>query len=255
MFDFSTILKDLKGGHTAWRTNWNGKGMYIFLVKPFGAIASHHEWELHTRAQNQDEMKLRPFIAMKTADNQIVPWIASQTDLLENDWYSSARPTRKEPKCCYGGVFGTDCDALEECDNECDVWKLCWEKQKDLNSDLADKAEAKEIEVVEDIPLTMKEYQARAITTALPTSLNMPYMTLGLAGEAGEVANKAKKVIRDGTVFDPEDLAKELGDILWYLACLAYIHNITLEDIGNKNLKKLADRKARGVLSGSGDNR
>lgn len=78
------------------------------------------------------------------------------------------------------------------------------------------------------------------------------YNSLGLAGETGEFVEKFKKRIRDG-VFDKELTAKELGDVLWYLSQLASDIGYTLEDIAKMNLKKLADRRARNVIHGSGD--
>jgi NTP pyrophosphatase (non-canonical NTP hydrolase) len=88
----------------------------------------------------------------------------------------------------------------------------------------------------------------------------MEYLTLGLTGEAGEIANKVKKLIRDGAAQD-EYLAKrieigyEIGDVLWYCAVLAKEMEMDLGHIMENNLQKLADRKKRGTLSGSGDNR
>ena len=102
-------------------------------------------------------------------------------------------------------------------------------------------------------------------TTALETAIyhnqgqNFTYPVLGLLGEAGEVADKLKKVIRDGDglLTDPvrDAVAKELGDVLWYLAVLSYELDYDLNTIAQNNLDKLASRKARGVISGSGDNR
>lgn len=87
----------------------------------------------------------------------------------------------------------------------------------------------------------------------------MEYAALGLAGEAGEVANKVKKVIRDhGARLHNEHraaIAAEIGDLLWYCAALATEIGANLEDVANDNLEKLADRKLRGVISGSGDTR
>lgn len=75
-------------------------------------------------------------------------------------------------------------------------------------------------------------------------------------GEAGELANKWKKVLRgDGGDLFNSFVAAELGDVLWYLARLADECGYTLEEIASYNLKKLADRKARGALTGAGDDR
>ena len=109
--------------------------------------------------------------------------------------------------------------------------------------------------------LTTTYYQARACETAIfPKHQAMEYLTLGLTGEAGEIANKVKKFIRDGATKD-EYLAKrieigyEIGDVLWYCAVLAEELDMNLGHIMEKNLEKLHDRKKRGKLSGSGDNR
>ena len=83
------------------------------------------------------------------------------------------------------------------------------------------------------------------------------YPALGLAGEAGEVADKVKKTIRDGRN-DAEyyhQIAKELGDVLWYLSQLSDSFGFSLEEVAQANLDKLANRKKRKVIGGSGDNR
>ena len=88
---------------------------------------------------------------------------------------------------------------------------------------------------------------------------NFVYPALGLVGEAGEVADKLKKVIRDndGVLTDSirEAVALELSDVAWYLAVLAFELNYRLEEVMQMNLDKLASRQQRGVISGSGDNR
>ena len=80
-----------------------------------------------------------------------------------------------------------------------------------------------------------------------------------MTGEAGEVANKVKKIIRDGTNKNNENLVQEIsseiGDCLWYIAVLADDVGIKLSDIANSNIEKLLDRANRGKLSGSGDKR
>ena len=109
--------------------------------------------------------------------------------------------------------------------------------------------------------ITAAEYQSRACETAIfPKKRAMEYLTLGLTGESGEIANKVKKFIRDGATKD-EYLAKrieigyEIGDVLWYCAVLAEELEMNLGHIMEKNLDKLADRHKRGKISGSGDNR
>lgn len=85
------------------------------------------------------------------------------------------------------------------------------------------------------------------------------YTTLGLAGEAGEIPNKVKKIIRDNDgVITPEvreAICKEIGDVLWYTARLADELRMPLDLIAQNNLIKLDDRKARNVIAGSGDDR
>lgn len=82
------------------------------------------------------------------------------------------------------------------------------------------------------------------------------YAALGLTGEAGEVSNKIKKLFRDGDSAEKRaELAKEIGDVMWYVARLARVLDINLEDVLAANQAKLESRKARGVLGGNGDNR
>jgi NTP pyrophosphatase (non-canonical NTP hydrolase) len=106
----------------------------------------------------------------------------------------------------------------------------------------------------------LSEYQRLSRRTAeYPRAAWLTYPALGLAGEAGEVAEHAKKTIRDdaGTVSEERRaaMAKELGDVLWYVAQLASELGLELDDIAAANLDKLLSRQRRGVLSGSGDER
>lgn len=109
--------------------------------------------------------------------------------------------------------------------------------------------------------MNLNEYQTLALRTANPkeTKNEVFHLLLGLSGEAGEITEKAKKIVRDHdsdfSKFDKDDLKKEMGDVLWHLAVLANYFDIELEDIGATNIKKLASRLERGVLKGSGDNR
>jgi len=103
-------------------------------------------------------------------------------------------------------------------------------------------------------------YQRIAATTAIyPDEHRILYPAFGLAGEAGEVANKVKKLIRDGPDNRPdtwrEDIASEIGDVLWYCAALATDLNLTLGMIAAQNEKKLSKRKRDGTIGGSGDTR
>jgi NTP pyrophosphatase (non-canonical NTP hydrolase) len=108
--------------------------------------------------------------------------------------------------------------------------------------------------------MELSEYQRQSRTTAeYPREAWLAYPALGLAGEAGEVAEHAKKAIRDdaGKISDERRaaMAKELGDVLWYVAQLASELELDLDQIAQGNLDKLFSRQARGVISGSGDNR
>ncbi len=108
--------------------------------------------------------------------------------------------------------------------------------------------------------MELSEYQRLARRTAeYPRAAWLAYPALGLAGEAGEVAEHAKKAIRDdrGEVSDERRAAmsKELGDVLWYVAQLASELGLELDEIARANLEKLLSRQRRGVLSGSGDER
>jgi NTP pyrophosphatase (non-canonical NTP hydrolase) len=111
------------------------------------------------------------------------------------------------------------------------------------------------------LPMDLQTYQLRSRETARypDVGANPIYPTLGLCGEAGEVADKVKKVLRDqGGVFDErirEDLRLELGDVLWYVAQIATELDLRLEDIAAANLAKLSSRAARNVIGGSGDRR
>jgi NTP pyrophosphatase (non-canonical NTP hydrolase) len=79
--------------------------------------------------------------------------------------------------------------------------------------------------------------------------------TLGLVGEAGEVAEKIKKLLRDKTRFSPEEIIKELGDVVFYATALANYYNSDLQGVLDTNVEKLDGRELRGTLGGSGDNR
>jgi NTP pyrophosphatase (non-canonical NTP hydrolase) len=103
-------------------------------------------------------------------------------------------------------------------------------------------------------------YQKVALTTAIyPREQAIIYPTLGLTGEAGEVANKVKKIIRDGSNKNDDsmvsEIKSEIGDCLWYIAVLADDIGCKLSDIANTNLVKLANRKEKGTIGGSGDKR
>lgn len=115
--------------------------------------------------------------------------------------------------------------------------------------------------------MNFNDYQKKAITTELMDrseilNANDPALVakiLGLAGEAGEVSEKFKKIIRDKegkiTEEDAKEIKKELGDVLWYISALSDYLGFTLEEVASGNLDKVLSRKDRGASRGSGDNR
>jgi NTP pyrophosphatase (non-canonical NTP hydrolase) len=110
------------------------------------------------------------------------------------------------------------------------------------------------------IEMTFKNYQELAVETAVyGAGDRIIYPALGLANEAGEVLGKIKKVLRDRNgVFTGESnqaIGDEIGDVLWYIAALSRDLGLSLDDIAERNIQKLIDRKARNVIQGSGDNR
>ena len=106
-------------------------------------------------------------------------------------------------------------------------------------------------------------YQQAAKETAIypcgAKSEGLSYVTLGLVGEAGEISNKVKKVLRDDEGIVTSDrrnaIAKELGDVLWYAAAIATELGCPLGWIAAQNLDRLAARQKAGTIQGSGDNR
>lgn len=118
----------------------------------------------------------------------------------------------------------------------------------------------------------LNEYQRKAMSTCMDSCDNFAYMLIGLVGEVGEVASKVAKLIRKDKVMiyaneltdldheelpDSEKLAiiDECGDCLWFIAGLTKTLGFTLEEVAERNLAKLADRKKRGVIDGDGDKR
>ena len=109
-------------------------------------------------------------------------------------------------------------------------------------------------EVYKDM-MSLGQYQSAAAKTAMyKHNHKILYPALGLAGEAGEVANKVKKMLRDDNL-DKNAIASEIGDVSWYAAMLSKDLNIQLHDVAMKNLEKLYDRKERGTIQGDGDER
>jgi len=109
--------------------------------------------------------------------------------------------------------------------------------------------------------MTFEEYSEKAYTTAIYPNQgnNLPYAILGVNGEAGELAEKVKKIIRDdnGVISEEkrQEMKKELGDILWYINTTCKELNLTLEEVAQSNLEKISSRKERDKIQGSGDNR
>ncbi len=112
-------------------------------------------------------------------------------------------------------------------------------------------------------PVDMLEYQREcgrhAFYPGRGKALGLSYITHGLTGEAGEIANKVKKMLRDDdmrlTPERHEQLVSEAGDVLWYLAMLAEELGVPLSVIAERGLEKLAARRERGTLAGEGDER
>ena len=109
--------------------------------------------------------------------------------------------------------------------------------------------------------ITPDLYENLAGQTAIfPKEKALEYLALGMTSEAGEVAGKVKKLIRDGEDVEGFEMKKlaissEIGDVLWYCAMMAKEVGVPLASIMQENLDKLHSRKERGTLSGSGDNR
>lgn len=117
--------------------------------------------------------------------------------------------------------------------------------------------------------MKLNEYQQRAMSTCTESSNNFMYMLTGLTAEVGEINDKIAKGIRKGQIsvnnnnlcFDNclpeflEELNKEVGDTLWFVAGMAHTLGCSLDHVGETNITKLADRKQRGVIIGEGDNR
>lgn len=153
--------------------------------------------------------------------------------------------------------------------NNIDYYRFATKKEKTRLIDALKESkepEAKEclkklcIEEKENNTMTLNEYQKKALETEdYQDELKIILPTLGLTGEAGEVADKVKKVLRDnnGEFTDEmkEEIAKELGDVAWYLAVLANSIGYTLEEICKMNIDKIESRFVRGKIHGEGDNR
>lgn len=109
--------------------------------------------------------------------------------------------------------------------------------------------------------MDFNEYQRLAFGTVLePDRMKVVYASLGLAGETGEVVDKVKKIIRDhNSDFSAQEhrmaIARELGDVLWYLSLMAHDLGLNLDDVAQMNIEKIYSRKHRDKIHGSGDER
>lgn len=110
--------------------------------------------------------------------------------------------------------------------------------------------------------MNFNEYQKRALRTAkvdYGTLIQRTIWAMGVAGEAGEVIEKWKKIVayKEGKVNeeDRSELAKELGDVVWYIAVFCHSLGLTFEEVMQVNVEKLVDRQKRNVIKGAGDNR
>ena len=110
--------------------------------------------------------------------------------------------------------------------------------------------------------MTFDEYQKQALVTAYNTHeplMEKTIWAMGVAGEAGEVVEKWKKIVayKEGVISEEDlaELAKELGDVVWYIAVLAHSLGLSFDDVMQRNLEKLKSRQARNVIKGAGDNR
>jgi len=78
MMNFGHAIDSMSSGYKVSRKGWNGKGMFLFLI-PI-------DWEFYSDVEGIDGLQTEPFICMKTADNKLIPWLASQADILAEDW-------------------------------------------------------------------------------------------------------------------------------------------------------------------------
>ena len=104
--------------------------------------------------------------------------------------------------------------------------------------------------------MTFNDYQLRAKSTDIyPSNHALDCHVHGLNNEAGEVAGKYAKEIRDKVENNPQDVTKEIGDVLWFCAMICNYYGVPMEDVMRQNIEKLESRKQRGKIGGSGDDR
>ena len=110
--------------------------------------------------------------------------------------------------------------------------------------------------------MNFDEYQKQAqqtVITHIDPLMDKTIWVLGISGESSEIAEKWKKIVayENGEITEEKkaELAKEMGDVLWYLAAFAQTLGLSLQDIAEANIEKVLSRKQRGVTRGRGDNR
>jgi NTP pyrophosphatase (non-canonical NTP hydrolase) len=108
--------------------------------------------------------------------------------------------------------------------------------------------------------MNLNKYQELAWEYALPQAKTVPYMTFGMGGEVGELMSKYAKYFRGDDKYTEmvnfkEEVMKEIGDVLWFVAGLCSVYNTSLEAVAQQNLDKLEDRRKRNKIQGDGDNR
>ena len=127
------------------------------------------------------------------------------------------------------------------------------------DTETLDSADYKTIKInVESVTMNFDEYQQKSLETVVfDEDVALPYLALGLVSESGEVAGKVKKVLRGDYPLDSisEDLKKEIGDVLWYIAVLSDFLGYKLSEIAISNYEKLHKRKLENKIKGDGDNR
>lgn len=117
-----------------------------------------------------------------------------------------------------------------------------------------------DIDLIYDAVKTFEDYDKIAMENEVwPKEHHLIFPALGITGEAGEVAEKVKKILRDkgGKIDDTDELeiVKELGDVLWYLTAMAHDLGYTLQEVAEENIQKIRSRRERDKIHGNGDNR
>lgn len=181
---------------------------------------------------------MKPFLNMANTDNN--PENGSLSPVIKVD----------------GGLYQPVPQGSYHC-SDCDLFGRC---HRDLDEVPCLEMETRVIYKRVKVDMTISEYQKAALSTAIyPKDREIDYLTLALCGEAGELADKVKKVIRDHegdyTTTHRHAIAEELGDVMWYAANLANAIGYDLEGVCKMNIDKIESRRRRGKIHGEGDNR